>query len=138
LDLFHAVVYVSGRDKCIYTFHKSFDDFILDPSRSPELANAAASYFQDRTLDCLRIMDESLRFNICNLPSSFLLDEDVTGLGDQTTTKIGPELHYACHHWVAHLASVRHDHQGDVELSVSLLDFCSLKVLFWMEAMQLL
>jgi hypothetical protein len=138
LSLFHAVLYVSPRDQCIYTFHKSFTDFVLDPRRSPDHATAATSYFRDRTQDCVRVMNESLRFNICNLPSSFLLDKDDKGLADRTKTNIGPELRYACQHWAAHLASVRHDHQGDVQLSALLLDFYSLKVLFWMEAMNLL
>jgi hypothetical protein len=31
LELFYAVMYMSPHDKCIYTFHKSFPDFILDP-----------------------------------------------------------------------------------------------------------
>ncbi|KAJ7448510.1 hypothetical protein FB451DRAFT_1053803, partial [Mycena latifolia] len=138
LSLFYAVLYVSPRDQCIYTFHKSFIDFVLDPCRSSDHATAATSYFRDRTQDCICIMNKSLRFNICSLPSSFLLDEDDKGLADRTKTNIGPELHYACQHWAAHLASVRHDHQGDVELSALLLDFYSLKVLFWMEAMNLL
>ncbi|KAF7368441.1 WD40 repeat-like protein [Mycena venus] len=139
LGLFHAVLYVSPRDKCIYTFHKSFADFILDRGRSPELSNAATSYFLDRTQDCFRIMNKSLRFNICNLASSFLLDKDDKGLSQRVETNIGPELRYACQHWAAHLASVRHDYEQDVQqLSAVLLDFCSLKVVFWMEAMNLL
>ena len=138
LSLFYAVLYVSPRDRCIYTFHKSFTDFILDPNRSPELANPAASYFRDRTYDCFRIMNESLRFNICNLASSFLLDKDDEGLPERVKSNIGPELRYACRYWAAHLASVRHDRQEDVQLSALLLEFHSLKVLFWMEAMNLL
>jgi hypothetical protein len=139
LSLFYAVLYVSPRDQCIYTFHKSFADFILDPRRSLELANPAASYFRDRAYDCFRIMNKSLRFNICNLTSSFLLDKDDEGLPERVKSNIGPELRYACRHWAAHLASVRHDRQEDVQqLSALLLDFYGLKVLFWMEAMNLL
>ena len=139
LTLFYAVLYVSPRDQCIYTFHKSFTDFILDPRRSPELANPAASYFRDRTYDCFRIMNESLRFNICNLASSFLLDKDDEGLPERVKNNIGLELRYACQHWAAHLASVRHDRQEDVQqLAGLLLEFYSLKVLFWREAMNLL
>ena len=139
LSLFYAVIYVSPRDQCIYTIHKSFTDFILDPNRSLELADPAASYFRDRTYDCFRIMNESLRFNMCNLASSFLLDEEDEGLPERVKSNIGPELRYACQYWAAHLASVRHDRQGDVQqLSGLLLEFCSLKVLFWMEAMNLL
>ena len=139
LSLFYAVLYISPRDRCIYTFHKSFTDFILDPRRSPELAYPAASYFRDQTYDCFRIMNKSLQFNICNLASSFLLDEDDEGLPERVKSNIGPELRYACQHWAAHLASVRHDHQeGMQQLPALLLDFYSLKVLFWMEAMNLL
>ncbi|KAJ6565203.1 hypothetical protein DFH09DRAFT_470836 [Mycena vulgaris] len=139
LSLFYAVLYVSPRDNYIYTFHKSFADFILDPRRSPQLATPAKSYFRDRTCDCFRIMNKSLRFNICNLASSFLLDEDDKGLSERATTNIGPDVRYACQHWAAHLASVRHDRQEDVQqLAALLLEFYSLKVLFWMEAMNLL
>jgi hypothetical protein len=136
LNLFHAVLYVSSRDKCIYTFHKSFADFILD---SPELAAAARSYFPDRTRNCFHIMNESLRFNICNLTSSFLLDSEEEGLSQRFETRISPELRYACQHWAAYLSSVRHKFQGEVQqLSALLFDFCGLKILFWMEAMNLL
>jgi hypothetical protein len=139
LGFFHAVLYISPRDKCIYTFHKSFADFILDRGRSPELANAAMSYFPDWTRDCFRIMNESLCFNICNLTSSFLLDEDDKDLSKRAKTNIGPKLRYACQHWAMHLASVRHDYQEDVQqLSALLHDFYRLKMLFWMEAMNLL
>ncbi|KAJ7429374.1 hypothetical protein B0H11DRAFT_2265963 [Mycena galericulata] len=138
LDSFHAVLYVSPRDKCIYTFHKSFADFILDHGHSRERAKVAASYFRDRAGDCFDVLNRSLRFNICNLATSFLLDDDENALSERVKTNIGPELRYACQHWAGHLASVR-DYEKDVEqLSVRLLDFCSLKVLFWMEAMHLL
>ncbi|KAJ7696275.1 WD40-repeat-containing domain protein [Mycena rosella] len=131
LSLFYAVLYVSPRDQCIYTFHKSFTDFILDPHHSHIL-------FRKRTYDCVRIMNNSLHFDICNLPSSFLLDDDDKGLADRVETNISSELRYACLHWAAHLASVRHDRQEDMQLSVLLLNFYKLKVLFWMEAMHLL
>ncbi|KAJ7696302.1 WD40-repeat-containing domain protein [Mycena rosella] len=115
LSLFYAVLYVS-----------------------PRHANAATSYFRDRTHDCVCIMNESLHFNLCNLPSSFLLDKNDKGLADRVETNISSKLRYACQHWAVHLASVRHDPQEDTQLSALLLDFYSLKVLFWMEAMNLL
>jgi hypothetical protein len=84
-------------------------------------------------------MNRSLRFNICNLASSFLLDQDDEGLSQRVNTNIEPELRYACEHWAMHLASVRYDCQDDVQqLSTLLRDFYDLKVLFWMEAMNLL
>ncbi|KAF7374029.1 WD40 repeat-like protein [Mycena sanguinolenta] len=138
LQLFYAVLYVSARDRCIYTFHKSFSDFILDPHRSPEYANPARSYFVERTHDCLAIMFKSLHFNFCNLTSSFLFDEDDKGLLERVETSFGSELRYACQYWAAHLASVQQDFQHGQQLTTLLLKFCSLKVLFWMEAMNLM
>jgi hypothetical protein len=82
-------------------------------------------------------MSNSLQFNMCNLTSSFLLDEDDKGLPERVETNIGCDVRYACQYWAAHLISV-HDPQDVQQLSTVLLEFCSLKVLFWMEAMNLL
>ena len=51
-------------------------------------------------------MNEYLRFNMCNLASSFLLNEEDKGLPERVKSNIGPELQYACRYWAAHLASV--------------------------------
>ncbi|KAJ7204176.1 WD40 repeat-like protein [Mycena pura] len=140
LDALHAVVYVSPRDKCIYSYHKSFDDFVLNPQRSGsvEIAKSAATYFPTRTLGCFEIMNKSLHFNMCNLRSSYLLDEEDEGLPERITKNIGTELRYACRYWAAYLDSVRHDSDAMQHLATSLLDFSTLKILFWMEAMSLL
>ncbi|KAJ7898916.1 hypothetical protein B0H14DRAFT_3424254 [Mycena olivaceomarginata] len=75
-DTFYAVLYVSERDNCVYAYHKSFDDFILNRSR---LAQLAAAYFPNRTQGCFDLLNKSLHFNICNLRSSYLLDEEDKG-----------------------------------------------------------
>jgi hypothetical protein len=139
LDLFHAVLYVSSRDNCIYTFHKSFTDFVLDHNRSPEQAAIATSYFPKRTLECFHIMNKLLKFNMYNLTSSFLLDDEDAGLSERVDTRIGPQLLYACQHWAEHLACVRHEFLEEVkQLLPLLLDFAQSRVLFWMETMNLL
>ncbi|KAF7334802.1 WD40 repeat-like protein [Mycena sanguinolenta] len=135
LNSLYAVLYVSARDKCVYAYHKSFDDFILTRSK---LAESAATYFPNRTRECFDILNKSLHFNICNLKSSYLLDEEDEGLQERIATGIGSELRYACRHWASHLTSVRHNDQHVKELAALLLDFSRLKVLFWMEAMSLL
>ncbi|KAJ7911293.1 WD40 repeat-like protein [Mycena leptocephala] len=135
LDSLYAVLYVSERDDCVYAYHKSFDDFILNRS---QLAQLAATYFPNRTQECFDIMNKSLHFNTCDLKSSYLLDEEDEGLHERIATSIGPELRYACRHWAGHLTSVRHNDQHVKQLAALLLDFSRLKVLFWMEAMNLL
>ncbi|KAJ6524872.1 WD40 repeat-like protein [Mycena vulgaris] len=135
LDGLYAVLYISKRDNCVYAYHKSFDDFILNRS---ELAQSAAAYFPNRTRECFATLNKLLCFNICNLKSSYLLDKEDEGLPGRIATSIGPELRYSCQHWAAHLTSVRHDDQHVKELVTLLLDFSRLKVLFWMEAMNLI
>ncbi|KAF7364496.1 hypothetical protein MVEN_00318000 [Mycena venus] len=135
LDSLYAVLYVSERDNCVYAYHKSFDDFILNHS---QLAESAAAYFSSRTRECFDILNKSLHFNMCNLKSSYLLDAEDKGLDERIATSIGPELRYACRHWAGHLASVRHNDQHVEELAALLLGFSRLKILFWMEAMNLL
>ncbi|KAF7334812.1 WD40 repeat-like protein [Mycena sanguinolenta] len=135
LDSLYAVLYVSERDNCVYAHHKSFDDFILNRS---ELAQSAATYFPNRTRECFDILNESLHFNICNLKSSYLLDKEDERLQERIVAGIGSELRYACRHWALHLTSVRHNDHHVKELAALLLDFSRLKVLFWMEAMNLL
>ncbi|KAF7345998.1 hypothetical protein MVEN_01622400 [Mycena venus] len=135
LDSLHAVLYVSERDNCVYVYHKSFDNFILNHWK---LAHSAATYFPNRTWDCFDILNKSLCFNMCNLKSSYLFDEEDDGLDERIATSIGPELRYACRHWAGHLTSVRHNDQHVEELAALLLGFIRLKILFWMEAMNLL
>jgi hypothetical protein len=137
VNALHAVLYVSKRDRCIYSYHKSFDDFVLDPQRS-EHAQSAATYFPQRAFGCFDIMNKSLRFNMCNLRSSYLLDKEDEGLPERITINIGTELRYACQYWAAHLVSVRHENEAVQHLATSLLEFSTLKILFWMEAMNLL
>jgi hypothetical protein len=78
-------------------------------------------------------LNKSLHFNICNLKSSYLLNEEAEGLHKRIAASIGPELRYACRHWAGYLTSVRHNDQHVKELAALLLDFSTLKVLFWME-----
>ncbi|KAF8130023.1 hypothetical protein K438DRAFT_2135743, partial [Mycena galopus ATCC 62051] len=137
VNALHAVLYVSKRDRCIYSYHKSFDNFVLDPQRS-EHAQSAVNYFPQRTSGCFDIMNKSLRFNMCNLRSSYLLDKEDEGLPERITKNIGTELRYACRYWAAQLVSVRHENKAVQYLAASLFDFSTLKILFWMEAMNLL
>ncbi|KAH7308261.1 hypothetical protein B0J17DRAFT_587680, partial [Rhizoctonia solani] len=51
---------------------------------------------------CLRVMQRKLRFNICNLENSHLLNSQVPNLKFRVDSYIGPVLKYACTHWIDH------------------------------------
>ena len=85
---------------------------------------------------CFRCMKDGLRFNIANIPSSFVLDIDNHTLADTVKANIPPVLEYSCRNWSYHLSAVASIILDDLHGSIS--DFLRLRALFWIEAMNLL
>ena len=79
---------------------------------------------------------ESLRFNIGDIPSSFLLDIDDPQLAQRIDTNIKVFLAYASQHWDHHLDQT--DQKNGEDLGNYITDFLQIRVLFWIEAMNLL
>ncbi|CCO38054.1 Vegetative incompatibility protein HET-E-1 [Rhizoctonia solani AG-1 IB] len=79
------------------------------------------------------VMQTQLRFNICDLPDSFVPDDEVEDLEDQIKSKISPALLYACRYWANHLTMSAP--LSDVLAGLS--EFLSNRLLFWMEVMSL-
>ncbi|EIM79503.1 WD40 repeat-like protein [Stereum hirsutum FP-91666 SS1] len=140
VEALYAVVYISN-DR-VYMYHKSFSDFIFDSERcTPQLACKREISHGILARGCFRVMDQSLRFNICNLPSSFLLDSEVDNLAQSLEENVHSidGLTYVCRYWWSHLIEVVPSASQEVQ---SLLDklvvFSEEKVLFWIEVMNLL
>ncbi|KAJ6575629.1 WD40 repeat-like protein [Mycena vulgaris] len=141
LQSLHSVLYIKSSH--VYSYHKSFLDFMFDATRfaDPELA-AICCPPRDIELclaaSCFRLM-KSLRFNICDLPSSFLDDSEVDGLSKVVESNISSSLTYACRHWAAHLLKIP---AGDEEMTQDIIDqmqdWLYGRVLFWIEVMNLL
>ncbi|KAF8634523.1 hypothetical protein AX14_010652 [Amanita brunnescens Koide BX004] len=138
----HAVLYTKeGR---IFWYHASFQDFIFTETRSKfaisgEVVNMScdvAAHNTTLTQHCFRIMMSSLRFNICNLPSSFLLDSEVPGLVQLVRKNISDVLSYCCRYWSQHLTRAASNDCDD--LLPCIWNFFPIHVLFWIETMNLL
>ena len=78
-------------------------------------------------------MKAELRFNICNLTSSFAFDQDVPGLEDQVKEHISPALSYTCRYWGEHLARGNFSEAAHERLR----EFLTKRLLFWMEVLNL-
>lgn len=77
---------------------------------------------------------EDLKFNICNLPSSFICDTDVPGLDRRIEENIGGALKYSCQFWSYHfiLGEIQ---EGIIQkLEVLLRE----KGIYWIEVMSIL
>lgn len=86
-------------------------------------------------LVCLRIMNESLHFNMCSIPSSYLRTDNTEAhqlfREAQRNGRITPALLYACSHWTSHAGAVT----SDQELTELVISFLEEHALHWLELM---
>ncbi|KAG9092710.1 hypothetical protein FS749_015500, partial [Ceratobasidium sp. UAMH 11750] len=128
------VLHVSNSGELGITLYDSFANYLLDPQRS-------SKFHCDVQLDnmllaqsCFTIFDAaSPAFNLCNLESSYFLDQEVTGIGEQANESIPHAMWYASRHWATHLKLAR----VSDDLLASLQNFLSKRLLLWMEVMNL-
>ncbi|KAF5320359.1 hypothetical protein D9611_011274 [Ephemerocybe angulata] len=125
LSRLHAVLYADEK-KLILSYHKSFTDFLFDPDRSKEFCCSQAALHERLAEGCFRIMKAGLRFNIANVPSSFLLDSENTELVEQVNRNINDDLAYSCRQWGFHL-SVATPATESESLVLMLSDFLQLQ-----------
>lgn len=133
LQHLRSVLHVSQATNLVSTLHASFIDFLLDRERSNDLCCNTAEHNRLLALRCFSIMQVLLRFNICQLESSFVLDENVPNLAKRIDMAIPPELFYACRYWGAHLGFA----EASKDFHSALDFFLSNQLLFWMEVLNL-
>ncbi|KAJ3805075.1 hypothetical protein F5876DRAFT_1607, partial [Lentinula aff. lateritia] len=127
----HAVFYRRETDGPIIIFHKSFYDSFFSFKDSKYKYNARTQH-ESLTFSCLQIM-ERLCFNICDLPSSFMKDDDVPGFKDKVSEKFPETLNYCCQFWTDHFEIGQTD-----QLFQKVQEILIEKGIYWLEAMSLL
>ena len=122
--------------KPVKPFHKSFPDFITNPSRCADTRFyiSPPDLHLELATNCLRLMNESLEQNLLSLPD-YSLNSEVEDLETRIENHISIALRYACQSWHHHLTAVR----GDVGDIVSRLHFfLEQKFLAWLEVVSVL
>ncbi|KAJ3886105.1 quinon protein alcohol dehydrogenase-like superfamily [Lentinula edodes] len=127
----YAVFYMRETDGLIIIFHKSFYDFFFSFKDSKYKYNAGTQH-ESLTFSCFQIM-EKLCFNICDLPSSFIKDDDVPGFKNKVSKKIPETLNYCCQFWTDHFEIGQTD-----QLFQKVQEVLIEKGIYWLEAMSLL
>ncbi|CAE6479997.1 unnamed protein product [Rhizoctonia solani] len=133
LESLRSVLHVSEHSELVTTLHASFPDYILNQERSGRFFCNARTHNQLMAKQCFGIMKAQLRFNICNIKSSFTPDGEIPDLEERIKTNISDELFYACRFWADHLHLV----DSSTPLLRTLHDFLSKQLLFWMEVLNL-
>jgi hypothetical protein len=118
----------------IIPLHTSFRDFITDQTKSGErFCVSLDDAHHQLASSCLGLLLDGLKFNICNLETSYLANKDIPDLDSRVDKHIPPALLYACRFWDNHLA---HTH-FEMELFRKVQSFAEEKLLFWFEALSL-
>ena len=134
LQRLHAVLYTENNK--VLWHHKSFPDFLFDQNRSRHFWCNQAKHHRLLTDCCFRVMKEGLRFNIANIPSSFIFDHENTMLPGEVEREIPPILSYSCRNWDHHLSFTTSTASDPLHNILS--EFLQLHILFWIEAMNLI
>jgi hypothetical protein len=120
----------------VKSFHKSFPDFITNPTRcldkrfyiSPE------NFHHELVLSSLRLMNGTLEQNILSLPD-YALNSEIVDLPTRVEDQISAALQYACKSWYTHLAKTRKD---VADITSALCCFLGEKFLAWLEVLSVL
>ena len=120
----------------IIPLHTSFRDFLTNKDKSDDFYIDVRDAHHQLAHSCLNLLldpFDGLKFNICMLETSYLVNDDVEDLNTRIDQHIPPALLYACIFWDDHLkhADFEMDLFGKVET------LFKDKFLFWLETLSL-
>ncbi len=115
----------------IIPLHTSFRDFLTNKEKSGDFCVSLRDAHRQLAHSCLGLLLKDLKFNICNLESSYLSNKDVEDLRSRVDKHIPTALLYACRFWDDHLEHI----DFEIDLFVQLRTFFEKKFLFWLEAL---
>ncbi|KAF9002773.1 WD40-repeat-containing domain protein [Cyathus striatus] len=114
--------------------HQSFVDFLLDKDKCPEMFQMEESIQHRKlVLACLRVMKDTLRFNIAGLETSYVRNSDIPNLAESIGRHVPQELQYSCRFWVDHLQMVPYESSIWQEIKSHFYE----NLLFWFEVLSL-
>ena len=120
-------------------FHKSFPDFIVDPTRCTDQRFCVfpPDHHSELLIGCLELMNRRLEKNMCKL-SDGVANSAVDDLRERVERCIDHGLRYACQSWHKHLVDLRTVPSHAPKITSILHRFLEEKVLFWLEVLSVL
>jgi hypothetical protein len=134
-----SVIHVPTHEEAaVTTFHASFPDFVTDPTRClrkrdpPFCALVASEGHEMLALKCLKQMNHSLKYNICEVPKESTVSRRETTNFPDNSRKISEALKYSCIYWASHFSEAR---LPGVDLIDALDTFLHTHLLHWIECL---
>ncbi|KAH9477829.1 hypothetical protein JR316_0010061 [Psilocybe cubensis] len=127
------------KGESLYGIHPSLEDFLTNPRRCE-----TTGVYVDRNVPidhsaaevCIRIMNQSLRYNICRLDDDMTTNAEIRDNNQLIEQHLSRSLRYACFNWILHLEN--EDQELNDTLRLKLRTFTSSHILHWIEAMSIL
>ena len=131
------LIFQEDSDLPVRPFHKSFPDFIMDPTRctNRRFHISPSDYHLKLLIGCLELMGKLLEKNMCGLPEA-VTNSEVGDLQERTDQYISSALQYACKTWHKHFVDGAVVHQP--KFTSALYHFLEEKFLFWLEVLSML
>jgi hypothetical protein len=117
----------------IVPLHSSYRDFLCNAEHSKEFYIDEAQAHRSVALGCFRVMEQNLKFNICEFPTSFLRNVDVPNIQLLREKHIPYHLYYACRFWGFHVSETPSGEFAQKHLEL----FFRKDFLSWLEVMSL-
>ena len=135
-SLHSLLIFQEGPDHPVQPFHKSFPDFIVDPTRcaDPRFFISPPDHHAQLLIGCLELMNRRLEGNMCKLPDG-VLNYEVDNLMERAKRYIDHGLRYACRSWHMHLVDTT---PTQTHITSALHRFLEGKFLFWLEVLSVL
>ena len=126
-------------DHPVRPFHKSFPDFVTDPTRctNQRFHISPPDHHLQLLIGCLDLMNQTLEKNMCELPDA-VANSDVDNLKERADKHINPALQYACMSWHMHLVGADTVPACAPTITSTLQQFLETKLLCWLEILSVL
>ena len=123
----------------VQSFHKSFPDFIINPTRcvNPRFHVSPPIHHSELLIGCLQLMSQKLEKNMCKLPDA-IANAEVDELQERVEQYIDCGLQYACKSWHKHLIDAHTGPAYRAKITPVLHQFLEEKFLFWLEVLSVL
>jgi hypothetical protein len=124
---------IGEEEAAIQPLHTSFRDFLITESRSHHFYISPEGQDKKLVISSLQSLKSKLCFNICQLPTSYLANQNVMDLEKRIKDNIPADLSYACKFMADHLQAVEFDN-----LILADIDgFMRTQFLYWLEVLSL-
>ena len=121
----------------VQPFHKSFPDFVIDPTRciDQRFRVSPPDHHAELLIGCVELMNRRLERNMFKLPDG-AVNSDIDDLEERIEQHTDHSLQYACRSWHKHLIGIAPAHAP--EITSILHRFLEGKFLFWLEVLSVL